>query len=260
MRTIKLTIEYDGSDYIGWQRQPNGLSVQRVVEEALAQLLRQTVTLYSSGRTDAGVHARGMVAHLQTERTLPLRAFRDGVNRFLPSTVAVQQVEEMTTGFHARFDARGKWYRYSVYLSPLRSPLYGRSAWWVRPPLDFETMQKAAALFVGRHDFAAFRTSGCSAKTTIRDIFAVDLQCRDSLLTIDVKGSGFLRNMVRMMVGTLVKVGQGKRPPTAVADLLVGCNGGAPALTAPAHGLCLMEVWYDTDESNKMLDNYESFS
>jgi len=259
MRTLKFTIEYDGSDYIGWQRQPKGLAVQQVMEEALTQFLGQTVTLYSSGRTDAGVHARGMVAHLQTERTLPLRAFRDGVNRFLPPTVAVQQVEEMADGFHARFDARGKWYRYSVYLGPVQSPLHGRNAWCLRPSLDFEAMQEAAALFVGRHDFAAFRTSGCSAKTTIRDIFAVDLQRQERLLTIDVKGSGFLRNMVRMMAGTLVKVGQGKRSPQAISDLLAGQNGGVSALTAPAHGLCLMEVWYDAGESNKMLDNFESF-
>ena len=260
MRTIKLTIEYDGSDYVGWQRQPNGLSVQQVMEEAVTQFLGQAVTLYSSGRTDAGVHARGMVAHLQTERTWPLRAFRDGVNRFLPPTVAVQQVEEAAPGFHARFDARGKWYRYSVYLGSVRSPLQGRSAWWLRPPLNIEAMKEVANLFVGRHDFAAFRTSGCAAKTTIRDIFAVDLQQRESLLTIDVKGSGFLRNMVRMMVGTLVKVGQGKRSLQSVADLLAGQNGGTPALTAPAHGLCLMEVWYDADENNKMLDNLEAFS
>jgi tRNA pseudouridine38-40 synthase len=259
MRTIKLTIEYDGSDYVGWQRQPNGLSVQRVVEEALTQLLGQTVSLYSSGRTDAGVHARGMVAHLQTVRSLPLRAFRDGVNRFLPPMVAVQQVEEMAPGFHARFDARGKWYRYSIYLAPVRSPLRGRSAWWLRPSLDFEAMKEAAGLFVGRHNFAAFRTSGCAAKTTIRDIFSIDLQRQECLLTIDVKGGGFLRNMVRMMVGTLVEVGQGKRSPEGIADLLSGRSTGAPALTAPAHGLCLMEVWYDDDESNKMLDNFKSF-
>ncbi|OEU64215.1 MAG: tRNA pseudouridine(38,39,40) synthase TruA [Desulfuromonadales bacterium C00003094] len=260
MRTIKLTIEYDGSGYAGWQRQPNGLSVQQVVEEALTQLLGQAVTVYSSGRTDAGVHARGMVAHLQTERSIPLQAFRDGVNSFLPSTVAVQLAEEVPAGFHARFSAQGKWYRYSVYLGPVQSPLHGRNAWCLRPSLDFEAMQEAAALFVGRHDFAAFRTSGCSAKTTIRDIFAVDLQRQERLLTIDVKGSGFLRNMVRMMAGTLVKVGQGKRSPQAVADLLDGQNSGVSALTAPAHGLCLMEVWYDVEESNKMLDNFEAFS
>lgn len=260
MRTIKFIIEYDGSDFVGWQRQPNGLSVQQVVEEALTQLLGQSARLFSSGRTDAGVHAHGMVAHFQTERSLPLRAFRDGVNRFLPSTVAVQQVEEMSPGFHARFDACGKWYRYSIYLAPVRSPLHARTAWWLKGSLDFTAMKEAAALFVGRHDFGAFRTSGCAAKTTVRDVFAVDLQCHERLLTIDVKGGGFLRNMVRMMVGTLVEVGQGKRSSKGLADLLAGRDGGGSAHTAPAHGLCLMEVWYDADESNKVLDNFEAFS
>lgn len=245
MRTIKFIIEYDGSDYVGWQRQPNGLSIQQVVEEALIQLLGQPARLFSSGRTDAGVHAHGMVAHLQTEQSLPLRAFRDGVNRFLPSTIAVQHVEEMPPSFHARFDARGKWYRYNIYLAPVRSPLHARTAWWLKTDLDLDAMKEAAALFVGRHDFGAFRTSGCAAKTTIREVFAVDLQGCERLLTIDVRGSGFLRNMVRMMVGTLVDVGQGKRSSKEIADLLAGREGVGPAHTAPAHGLCLMEVWYD---------------
>lgn len=244
MRTIKLILEYDGGDYVGWQRQPNGLSVQQVMEEALTQLLGHPVALISSGRTDAGVHARGMVAHLKTDRNLPLRAFRDGVNRFLPSSIAVQQVEEAADDFHARYDARGKWYQYKLYLAPVRSPLHQRNSWWLRSPLDFLAMQKAAALFVGQHDFRSFRTSGCSAKTTIREIFAVELRHEERFLIIDVKGSGFLRNMVRMMVGTLVEVGQGKREPEMVSDLLAGLEGCVPAHTAPAQGLCLMEVWY----------------
>jgi tRNA pseudouridine38-40 synthase len=244
MRTIKFIIEYDGSDYVGWQRQPNGLSVQQVLEEALIQLLGEPARLFSSGRTDSGVHAKGMVAHLQTEHSLPLRAFRDGVNRFLPPAIAVQHVEEMPLGFHARFDARGKWYQYNIYLASVRSPLHARTAWWLKTDLNFAAMEEAAALFVGRHDFGAFRTSGCAAKTTIREIFSVDLQCCERLLTIDVRGGGFLRNMVRMMVGTLVEVGQGKRPSEEIADLLAGRDGAGSAHTAPAHGLCLMEVWY----------------
>ncbi len=254
MRTIKFIIEYDGSDYVGWQRQPNGLSIQQAVEEALIQLLGQPARLFSSGRTDAGVHAHGMVAHLQTEHSLPLRAFRDGVNRFLPPSIAVQHVEEMQPGFHARFDARGKWYQYNIYLAPVRSPLHSRTSWWLKTDLDVAVMKEAAALFVGRHDFGAFRTSGCAAKTTVREIFSVDLQSSERLLTVDVRGSGFLRNMVRMMVGTLVEVGQGKRPAKGIADLLAGRDGAGSAHTAPAHGLCLMEVWYDAPEDNKMLD------
>lgn len=254
MRTIKLTIEYDGSDYVGWQRQPNGLSLQQVVEEALQQLLGSAVSLVSSGRTDAGVHALGMVAHFHTERDLPLQAFRDGVNRFLPATVAVQRAEEVSDDFHARFDAQGKWYRYSIYPAPVRSPLEARRAWWLRSPLNSAAMRQAAAAFVGRHDFAAFRTSGCAAKTTVREIFSVEMQMQGRLLLVDVRGSGFLRNMVRMMVGTLVEIGQGKRPVEDVAALLDGRNAGGPAHTAPAHGLCLMEVWYGVEKANKTLD------
>lgn len=244
MRTIKLTIEYDGSAYVGWQRQPNGLSLQQVMEEALQQLLGSDVALFSSGRTDAGVHARGMVAHFRTERDLPLKAFRDGVNRFLPETVAVQQAVEVAADFHARFHARGKWYRYSLYPAPVRSPLQAGRAWWLRSSLDLAAMRQAAAAFVGCHDFAAFRTSGCAAKTTVREIFSVELLEQGPLLFVDVRGSGFLRNMVRMMVGTLVEIGQGKRPVDAVSLLLEGRNNGVSAHTAPAHGLCLMEVWY----------------
>lgn len=244
MRTIKLTLEYDGTDFVGWQRQPNGLSVQEVVEQALAQLLESPVALNSSGRTDAGVHARGMVAHFRTDRQLPLKAFRDGVNRFLPTTVAVNQAEDVANDFHARFDAQGKWYRYSIYPAPVRSPLLARRAWWLRSVLDVDAMERAAADFVGRHDFAGFRTTGCAAKTTEREIFSVQLHQQDGLLLIDVRGSGFLRNMVRMMVGTLVEIGQGKRPVEAVAVLLKERDGAKPAHTAPAHGLCLMEVWY----------------
>ena len=244
MRTIKLTLEYDGSDFVGWQRQPNGLSVQEVVEGALAQLLGSPVSLTSSGRTDAGVHALGMVAHFHTDRDLPLKAFREGVNSFLPATVAVQRAEQVADDFHARFDARGKWYRYTIYQAEVRSPMLANRAWWLRSPLDIAAMEQAAAAFVGRHDFAAFRTTGCAAKTTVREIYSVSLQRQDRLLMVDVRGSGFLRNMVRMMAGTLVEIGQGKRPVEAVADLLNGKDGGGPAHTAPAHGLCLMEVWY----------------
>lgn len=244
MRTIKLKIEYDGSDFVGWQRQPNGLSVQEVLEGALAQLLGSEVSLTSSGRTDAGVHALGMVAHFHTDRDLPLKAFRDGVNSFLPATVAVQQAEEAAEHFHARFDARGKWYRYSIFQAAVRSPLLADRAWWLRSPLDIAAMEQAAAAFVGRHDFAVFRTSGCAAKTTIREIFSVELQSQDRLLVVDVRGSGFLRNMVRMMVGTLVEIGQGKRPVEAIGELLNCKDGCGPAHTAPAQGLCLMEVWY----------------
>ena len=244
MRTILLTIEYDGTAYVGWQVQRNGPSVQAVVEGALAQLLGQALRVHSSGRTDAGVHARGMAAHFRTASDLPLQAFRDGVNRFLPGDVAIRDARDMPEDFHARFSSRGKWYRYTIYQNRVRSPLAARTAWSLRGNLDLGLMRQAAEYLVGEHDFQSFRSSGCVAQTTVREIFRVDILADRQFVYLDFRGSGFLRNMVRMLVGTLVEVGQGRRPPSDVQKLLQGEVGLACGPTAPAHGLCLEEVWY----------------
>ncbi len=244
MRTILLILEYDGTAYAGWQVQPNGLAVQEVVEKALARILGHAVRIHSSGRTDAGVHARGMAAHFQTDTNLPLKAFREGVNTFLPQDIAVREVLEMPADFHARFSARGKWYRYTIYRNKMRSPLAARSAWHLRGNLDLDLMRAAAESLVGEHDFGAFRSSSCVAETTVREIFRVDVTADDDFIYIDVRGSGFLKNMVRMLVGTLVDVGLGRRPVGDVATLVAGSGEMACGQTAPAHGLCLQEVWY----------------
>jgi len=244
MRTIALTIEYDGAAYVGWQLQPNGLAVQEVVEKALAEILGHEVRVHASGRTDAGVHARGMMAHFQTDTSLPLKAFREGVNSFLPQDVAIREVREMPVDFHARFAAKGKWYRYTIYRGEVRSPLAARSAWYLRGSFDLELMRKAAASLVGEHDFRAFRSSSCLAKTTVREIFSIDISVDNEFIYFDVRGSGFLKNMVRMIVGTLVDVGLGRRPVGDVATLVAGTDEMVRGQTAPAHGLCLQEVWY----------------
>lgn len=244
MRTILLHIEYDGSAYVGWQIQSNGLAVQEVVETALVQILGQKVRVYSSGRTDAGVHARNMPAHFRTASNLPLHAFREGVNRFLPRDVAIREVREMPEGFHARYSAKGKWYRYAIYNHDLRSPLAARTSWHLRGLLDLDAMCTAAEFLVGKHDFQAFRSSGCVARTSVREIFQVEIVTDREFVYVDLKGSGFLRNMVRMLTGTLVEVGQGKRPALDVQKLLQGEAGLHCGPTAPAHGLCLQEVWY----------------
>lgn len=244
MNTIRLTIAYDGTAYVGWQRQAQGASIQQLLESALAQVLGETVVLHSSGRTDAGVHALGMVAHFRTERNLPLAAYREGVNRLLPRDVAVQEALEAPPDFHARFSARGKWYRYALYQGVVCSPLLDRTAWHLRGALDWTAMEEGARLFIGKHDFAAFRSSGCEAKGTVREIYAVDLTREGELLYINVRGSGFLRNMVRVMVGTLVEVGMGKRPAGDIGRLLEEGDRCQAGRTAPSRGLCLMEVWY----------------
>lgn len=244
MKRIKLTLSYDGSDYVGWQYQPNGISVQQRLEQAIAELTGCIHRVYSSGRTDAGVHAHGMVCHLDSERELPLKAWCEGVNRFLPDTIAVRRAEFVDERFHARYSAVGKHYRYTILCDKVRSPLDRLVCWQVKQELDLEQMQIAAAAFVGQHDFAAFRTTGCAAETTVREIYSVDMSMQGSMLHIDVCGSGFLKNMIRMMVGTLVQIGRGQRPAGDVAALLETPGSVAPALTAPALGLCLVEVFY----------------
>lgn len=245
MKTIRLVIEFDGTDFVGWQLQGKGGSIQGEIEEALEKVLGEPVRIHSSGRTDAGVHARGMVAHFRTSRVLPMAAYREGVNQHLASSIAVKSASEAEDDFHARFSAKGKWYRYTLYQGAVRSPLCGRTSWHIRSPdLNLDAMRGAAEAFVGEHDFRAFRTSGCDAKTTRRQMYSVELTRQDSLVHIDVKGSGFLRHMVRLMVGTLVEIGLGKRPADDVAALLLAGDKARAGLTAPAQGLCLMEVWY----------------
>jgi len=244
MRKIKLTIEYDGTNYAGWQVQPNGLAIQQVLEEALARILGSPVRIHSSGRTDAGVHARGMVASFATDRGMPLRAFSDGLNALLPPDIAVREACEAPPEFNPRYDAKGKHYRYTIQNDARRSPLSRLYSWHLRGKLDVDAMREAAAHFVGEHDFAAFRTAGCAARTTVRRIDSVEIIQNDDTIHIDVVGSGFLRNMVRIMVGTLVEVGRGKRASDAVAAILAGKGSLSAGATAPSHGLCLMDVAY----------------
>jgi len=241
---IRLLLEYDGTDFCGWQVQARGRSVQGTVEEALRQILSENVRLHSSGRTDAGVHARGMVAHFDPPRDLPLRAWREGLNALLPDDLAVVDAAEVAADFHARFSAQGKWYRYTLLQSAVRRPLLSRTSWQIRRPLDLPSMLRAAADYVGEHDFSAFRAAGCAARTTIRRIDSIDLVEDGELLHWDIRGSGFLKNMIRIMLGTLVEIGLGNRPVTDVGELLVCGDRHRSGRTAPPQGLCLREVFY----------------
>lgn len=244
MRTILLHLEYDGTAYFGWQIQPDRPTVQNVVESALKQVIGCDLRIHSSSRTDAGVHARDMAVHFRTECGLPLTAFREGANAFLPDDVVIRAVREMPEDFHARYSSRGKWYRYTIYNAEVRSPLTCRTSWHLRGHLDRALMQEAAGLLVGEHDFRAFRTTGCVARSTVREIYQVDVTADHEFIYLDFRGSGFLRNMVRMLVGTLVEIGQGKRPLGDMEKLLKGEAGLTSGATAPARGLCLQKVWY----------------
>jgi tRNA pseudouridine38-40 synthase len=248
MPTILLTIAYDGTSYSGWQVQPNGLAVQQVVEDALEQLLGERVKLCSSGRTDAGVHARAMPAAFYTDREMPLRAYIEGTNRYLPDDVAIQDARIVPDGFKPIKEALAKHYRYTIYNGAARSPLDRLYSWLVRDTLDLQAMIEAARYFAGKHDFAAFRASNCVAKTTVRRIDSVEVIRNGDFITIDVIGEGFLKYMVRVISGTLVDVGRGRFAAQQVERLLLEGNRQKAGVTAPACGLCLMKVYYP--ESN----------
>lgn len=244
MPTVLVTIAYDGTNYSGWQTQPNGVAVQEVVEDALEKLLKERVQVRSSGRTDAGVHARAMPAAFTTSRNLPLQAFVEGANRFLPADIAIQSARLVPDGFKPISMAHAKQYRYTIINSSVRSPLDRLYSWQVREPLDLAAMEEAAGRFVGSHDFAAFRASNCVARTTIRRIDSVRITQEGSRITVDVIGGGFLKNMVRVMVGTLVDIGKGRFTPTDIDRLLQGGERKEAGCTAPACGLCLIQVVY----------------
>jgi tRNA pseudouridine38-40 synthase len=192
----------------GWQRQANGPTVQGHLEAALARLLQHETPVAGASRTDAGVHARGQVASFRTERPIPLHGIRRGLNSLLPESIAIREATEVGDEFHPRFSATGKHYRYTILARPDRSPRWRDRAWHFSEPLDVDAMREASRALIGEHDFAAFRAAGCTAATTIRRIDVVDVaRAPEDVIVIDVRGNAFLRNMVRIVVGTLTEVG-----------------------------------------------------
>jgi len=246
MARVCITIEYDGTAYHGWQIQPHGHgdTIQGLVECALSKIVKHPVRLHSSGRTDAGVHALGMKAHFDSPIRLPESAYCEGVNACLPLDIAIKEAVFVTDDFHARFNALGKLYRYSIYADVLRSPLQRLYAWHVRHTLDIEAMRQAAAILEGTHDFVAFRSSSCAAQTTIRALKSIQIKQRGDFIIVDVYGDGFLKNMVRIIVGLLVAVGRGKIGSEAAQQMLTQQQRPREVFTAPAAGLCLMRVDY----------------
>jgi tRNA pseudouridine38-40 synthase len=245
MPRLKLTLEYDGTPYVGWQVQPNGPSIQAELGKALAKLLGHTVDVASAGRTDAGVHAQGQVACFDTERTLPLKAYVMGLNGLLPEDIAVVRAEEVGADFDPRRWSHGKRYRYRVSNRPTRSPLRRHTHWEVFAPLDVEAMRRAAAHLLGRHDFSAFRASDCQAKHAVRELRRLEVEgASGDTVSLVVEGTAFLKHMVRNLAGTLVQVGNGRRPPGWVAEVLASRDRKKAGPTAPPQGLVLEEVFY----------------
>ncbi len=249
MRNIKLTIEYDGSAYHGWQSQPNGITIQEALESTLARLTGQRPKVVGAGRTDAGVHAEGQVAHFKTESTRACSVLQRGLNALLPDDIVVAAAQEMPLDFHARFSARGKTYRY-VILNRRHPSAFARDRCWHIPhPLDVGAMQAAARALLGRHDFSAFRASDCCAGHPHREIRRLEIeradgQKADEWIHCVVSADAFLKHMVRNIVGTLVDVGRGRWSPGRVAEILQGRDRTRAGQTAPGKGLFLVSVSY----------------
>lgn len=245
MRNIRLLLEYDGTAYHGWQRQKNALTIQEVLETALAKLTGEAAKVHGSGRTDAGVHARGQVANFHTAGRIPLKAFYAGLNSLLPRDLAVLDAAEVPMDFHARKSARAKTYEYRILNRRQPSPLNRRYAWVVREPLNLEAMTAAAAALPGEHDFSAFKASGGAPGHAVRQVSAASWrQGAAGRLRFSITANGFLRGMVRSLVGTMVEIGLGKRPPEDLAGLLNSGDRAGAGPTAPAQGLFLVEVLY----------------
>jgi tRNA pseudouridine38-40 synthase len=247
MRTLKLTLSYDGTNYVGWQRQANGISIQQVIEEAFAPLTAPAPppTVAGAGRTDAGVHALGQVASATLDLDLATDAIHRALNVRLPADIRVLRVEDAPTGFHAQFHASGKSYRYRLATGAILSPFDRWFVWHVPGPRDVDLMRRAARALVGRHDFASFQASGTDLRETTRTITRVDLRESAGELQIEVDGEGFLRHMVRIMVGTLVDIGAGTRAPGDIDRMLSARDRRVAGQTAPACGLTLVNVTYE---------------
>jgi tRNA pseudouridine38-40 synthase len=244
MPTYRLLLSYRGTAYAGWQRQENAFTVQQAVEEALERLLGEPVRIVGASRTDAGVHARGQVAHLELPRPFPERGLVHGTNHHLPEDVRVMAAAAMPDGFHARKHALGKEYVYRLSRAPVLSPLDSLFVAPVAVTVDLERMVRATASLAGRHDFSAFALAGGSHRQPFRRIFSARWEEDGEKVRLRVVGEGFLRGRVRALVGTLVEVGTGKRSPESFAALLAGRPRSEAGPTAPAHGLVLERVLY----------------
>ena len=255
MKYIKLLIEYDGTNYLGWQTQRSGLTIQDILSKTISGITGEQIRIISAGRTDAGVHALGQVAVFRTDSRLQADILKKAFNAKLPKDMRIIEAEELDSEFHPRYRAVKKSYFFLIERARKQSVFLQRYAWRVPFSLDLESMIKASCLLQGEHDFSAFRGAGCGAKTTVRTIHSITLSRHDSLgfmtaqiqgdfIKIRIEANAFLRYMVRNIVGTLTEVGKGRIAPDTVIDILASCNRKMAGPTAPAKGLFLEKVYY----------------
>lgn len=244
MRNLKLTIAYDGTHYLGWQVQPKGKTIQGVLEKKLTLITGEAVRLQAAGRTDTGVHAWGQVANFTTRHHIPVPALQKALNSMLPGDIVILDIQEVELDFQARYSAKSKNYVYRILHQPYPSPFERQYAWYLRKPLEVENMRQAANYLLGEHHFGSFQGSGCNTKNPVKTIYKLNFKPNSHILDIQFQASGFLRHMVRNIVGTLVEVGRGKLSPGEVKTILGVRDRTQAGPTAPPQGLYLAGVEY----------------
>lgn len=247
---VKMVVAYDGTNYCGWQIQPNGVTIEQKLNEALTDLLQEPIKVTGASRTDAGVHSLGNVCIFDTNTRMPAEKISYALNTRLPEDIVVQDSCQVPESFHPRFSKSRKTYEYRILNQKFRNPTRRLDTHFYYYDLDVEAMQRAAAYLVGEHDFKSFASTGGQAETSIRTIYSLDVEKRDSIITIRVKGNGFLYNMVRIIAGTLIKVGAGKILPEEIPAILEAKDRSAAGPTAPAKGLTMIGLEYEENPAN----------
>jgi tRNA pseudouridine38-40 synthase len=244
MKRIKLTVAYDGTNYCGWQVQPNGITIEEVLNKALRKMTGEDITVIGASRTDSGVHAMGNVAVFDTESTIPPDRFAVSLNQHLPEDIVIVKSEEVASDFHPRYCDCSKTYEYHIINTRIPNPTKRLTNYFVSYNLNIDHMREAASYLVGEHDFVSFCNVRTDVENTVRTIYALDILTNGNEITIRITGNGFLYNMVRIIVGTLIRVGRGFYTPTKVKEILEAKDRKAAGVTAPPHGLMLMEIHY----------------
>lgn len=245
----KLTIAYEGSQYSGWQRQPHSLSIQQIIEETLKVFLREEIRLVASGRTDAGVHALGQVAHFYVSKSIDPHRFLIASNGLLPKDIRILSIEEVPSQFHAQYSAIGKIYHYQLWLDKIRSPFHRFTSTQIHKKIDLPLLKEAATLFIGTHDFTSFANSpnkGSASRDPIRTLTRLDIVEQEGGVRLEFEGDGFLYKMVRNITGTLLEVASGKRSVEDIPKIFSSKNRILADNAAPPQGLCLIQVHYPT--------------
>lgn len=245
MKNIKLIIEYDGTNYSGWQNQDNAITVQEIIEKSIGQVTGERVRLIGSGRTDRGVHAFGQVANFLTSSTIPGEKFKIVLNNFLPEDIAIVSSTEVDMDFHSRFSAKRKRYKYVIYNGDMPSPIYRNYSLYYKYELNIDRMKEAAEYLIGQHDFESFMNKGSVVKDTIRTINEITIGKQGDFIEITIEGNAFLKYMVRNIVGTLIVIGNKRKNPKDILKILEAKNRDWAGKTAAACGLFLEKVYYD---------------